>query len=903
MTATRPRVCHSTIEKVHYSYSIANNGGINQVARPQRVLKSRSRSRKTLPVGPSASLRSETSAQAAEKVEKVEKAEKAEKVRKNTYQRVSTTVWPCECGISVRAALYRHVVSRDMELRVTVDGPPVSGSTPIAVPQLLWGLYRSSPQAWQHPEGVAPPGSQVDQSSGAMTSPMSRTLDREKLWTAKFSVPLSLIPLTFAFHLRLVYHESTGEGAQEAILVSPLSQTSLSPSHMAVQLGLEAGRASPLGPSVIPSSLLDGSTSTQNFAVFCRGASSVSLVLLSSAGGEGSKGLKAMEIALDASINRTGDVWHVGVPLYMLPDADTRENDRAVFGYGWRLDGDVSWGAGYRISPSTVLVDPFARSILYVEASAEDVDEFQNRFGLRVPNVSITGQAGACRKQVLSKISYKNSAQDPLHGNDSMPLQLSLESLCVLDLTKSNLLSICSMDMIAKRLAVCKALGVNAVILPPCYATDGAGRVVSFMALNPLFGSNGRGTNGSVEENFQRMVETFHENGIEIYMTIDSTLSADGFDDSDGGEQSSSTPISFRGLNHPAYYRPNGVLNMGNPAMQEVLLASLRRWAVDFGIDGYYFVHAENLTQDSQGMVVDAPLIAQRLCLDPLLSHLKLIAAPSDQNLLPRNGCRGFPHWGLWMECNAAFSKDVVDFWKGCSNGPSALARRLTGSADYFDAQWETGDGEGLPGSLAAGRRPSFSFNALNDSLQSLTARGEQTEFLIKDMVLKKSMVFTALVAQGTPVLLEEDINGDTNGEMLRFIGVMVRWRRKLSNLLLPPKFDSPRHIAWHGADGGQPDWEDGPGQSFLGFSVKGQNSGLFVGLNPLDDAVTVHLPSAGSPSAWRRIVDTGLEPPEDVIMPVSSHEQKGEGAMGLGVRSTRVSVGPKAAVLFVWGV
>lgn len=897
MDATRPRAGYpaATISDFNRNRSISIKDRFHICQAPRPLIRQCGLCRRVSLHSRSVSVRSETSTQATER---------ADKVKKDTYQRVKTTFWACERDISVRAVVYRHAVTKDLEVRVTV-----TGSQQTAVPQLLWGVYRSSPQAWQHPEGMAPPESHVDPSTGAMLSPMTRTSDREKLWTAKFSIPVSLIPLTFVFHLRIVYQETGGQSKPDFVTIFPLVGRSIT-SPMAVQLGLEAGRASPLGPSIISSSSVDTPMAVQNFAVFCRGASSVSLVLVSGTNTKGGRGggLKAMEIALDAGINRTGDVWHVGLPLHMLPDTSQGEGIN-VFGYGWRLDGDVSWGEGFRISPSTVLVDPFARSILYVESNAEDVDEFKKRFGLRVPNVSKIPLVGLSvpQKEEMERVLVLASCQGGMTLNSEInnvarSLQLPLESLCVLDLRKKELESIISSsDALNAKLAGFKALGINAVILPPCYATDGAGRVVSFMAVNPLLvASSGCGTSQVAEVEFQRMVGAFHENGIEIYMTVDTTLSADGEDSQENSKGESSGPVSLRGLNHAAYYRPNGVLNMGNPAMQEVLLASLRRWAIEFGIDGFFFVHAENLTQDSQGVVMDAPLIAQRLCLDPVLSHVKLIAAPSDENLLPRNGRRGFPHWGLWSERNSAFRRDVVDFWSCRPNGPSAIARRLTGSAEVFDAEWS--DGEGIPGSLAAGRRPSFSFNALDDFSQSLVAEVSKEEFesFEMDRVLRKSLIFTSLIAQGTPVLREGDVQDD--GEMSRFVGIMVRWRRRLASLLLPPRFDSPRNLSWHRADGNEPVWEEGAGQDFLGFSVEGQAARVFVGLNPLTVAVTAQLPSVGSASVWRRIVDTSLPPPEDAIMPCPTPDQSGEQETGLVVGSS-VVVGPKAAVLCVWGL
>ena len=80
---------------------------------------------------------------------------------------------------------------------------------------------------------------------------------------------------------------------------------------------------------------------------------------------------------------------------------------------------------------------------------------------------------------------------------------------------------------------------------------------------------------------------------------------------------------------------------------------------------------------DRAGTVLDAPPLVHEITVDPLLGHLKLIAQPLDDRLLPREGSRGFPHWGKWLERNQAFSRDIAAFLAECRPGmASALATR-----------------------------------------------------------------------------------------------------------------------------------------------------------------------------------------------------------------------------------
>src|SRR4051812_11597920 len=76
-----------------------------------------------------------------------------------------------------------------------------------------------------------------------------------------------------------------------------------------------------------------------NFAVFSRHARSVALVLFMEGREE-----PLVEIPLDPTINKTGDVWHVFVHNFP-PDLL----------YGYRVDGPFAPEKGHRFNPRVVL--------------------------------------------------------------------------------------------------------------------------------------------------------------------------------------------------------------------------------------------------------------------------------------------------------------------------------------------------------------------------------------------------------------------------------------------------------------------------------------------------------------------------------------------------------------------
>lgn len=216
------------------------------------------------------------------------------------------------------------------------------------------GVYRASPDAWQHPESICPPGSAMDDGMNAMSSPMEKTKDGSK-YTVKFSIPSKSGPLNLAFVVVL-------ENGDSREIVAPYTAK-----FFVSQIGYQGGSATPLGPSIRelameskPSKKTRKKSEEKlvNFAVHCQGNASVNLVIITGLNSEGvgPSGFQRHEIALDLVHNRTGSIWHACLPC-----------SSEVVGFGWRVDGDLSWDRGSRISPDKVLIDPEAPMLLHLD--------------------------------------------------------------------------------------------------------------------------------------------------------------------------------------------------------------------------------------------------------------------------------------------------------------------------------------------------------------------------------------------------------------------------------------------------------------------------------------------------------------------------------------------------------
>lgn len=238
-------------------------------------------------------------------------------------------------------------------------------------------MFRIPGCAWQHPADVVPPGSARE--GAAMRSPMAHDGGRD-VWEASLTIKRRMAPLQVAFDLVLPDMGAT---------LGPLAG-----GHFVVPVGLAAGVAEPLGPSLVEVTAGDGpeATATLNFAVsggqaraaraawapaaassnlpqpgapaarcfaalrclllhlvpgvdslrrapipdapqvFSRHARSMSLCMLRS------DGSGFLEVGLDPAVHRSGDVWHVQL-----------QGLRNVGGlcYGWRAGGDRSWAGAH----------------------------------------------------------------------------------------------------------------------------------------------------------------------------------------------------------------------------------------------------------------------------------------------------------------------------------------------------------------------------------------------------------------------------------------------------------------------------------------------------------------------------------------------------------------------------
>jgi isoamylase len=192
---------------------------------------------------------------------------------------------------------------------------------------------------------------------------------------------------------------------------------------------------------------------------------------------------------------------------------------------------------------------------------------------------------------------------------------------------------------------------------------------------------------GQVQE-FKHLVRTLHDAGIEVILDVVYNHTAEG--------NQLGPVLSFKGIDNAAYYRlvpdkrryyidytgTGNTLNMRHPHVLQLIMDSLRYWAVDMHVDGFRFDLASTLARelhDVDRLSAFFDLIQQ----DPVVSQMKLIAEPWD---VGEGGYQVGKFPPLWSEWNGKYRDTVRDFWRGSDRSLAEFGYRLTGSSDLYQA-------------------------------------------------------------------------------------------------------------------------------------------------------------------------------------------------------------------------
>ncbi|MFT7840940.1 alpha-amylase family glycosyl hydrolase [Saccharothrix sp. BKS2] len=607
-----------------------------------------------------------------------------------------------------------------------------------------------------------------------------------------------------------------------------------------------------------------GSTATPDgiaFAVASGSARRVSLVLL-----DPERGDEVAELPFPEDY-RVGDVWAMTV-VGLDPD---------LVHYAYRVDGR-----------DDLLLDPRAR---------------------RLPGGETWGRRPRYRSAVARPDDFD-------WGDDRAP-RLPVEDLVVYELNvrgytrheSSGVAAPGTFAGLREKVPHLRELGVNCVELMPVFEFDetdvpGAPERLNTWGYHPVGFFAPKASYGSPRE-FKELVRDLHAAGIEV--VLDVVFNHTGEGDHRGPTQ------SFRGLDNAVYYllTPDGdyynfsgtgnTLNCNHPVVRELVVDSLRHWALEYRVDGFRFDLASILSRGRDGGPLPDPPLLEALALDPVLADRKLIAEAWDAGGLYQVG--SFPAYGRWMEWNGRYRDALRRFLVAAPGGAGELAGGLIGSPDLYAGRG-TGasvnfvtchDGFTLADLVSYDHKHNEANGEDNrdghDANESWNCGVEGPTDDPGVLALRQRQARNALallmVSNGVPMLLAGDEFGRTqrgnnnaycqdnditwvdwglaerNRDLVGFVRSLTALRARhpvLRRAVHPggepvPGWRYPA-VSWHGARPFEPDWSADSRLVAVLLHEEGVDS-VFVVANTDLAATGVELPEAPEGTAWHVAVDT----------------------------------------------
>lgn len=717
------------------------------------------------------------------------------------------------------------VGKKNIKYLVNIEVLPLESDVIPEKLSLSWGIYRSDSSTF------IPIEDQNSVPNGQMAVYETRFKQNS---FGTYAVEMEFESYLAPFYLSFVLKYQLGDDSQSSEIKTHRG------TDYRVPVGFGSGNPAPLGLSFFS----DGSV---NFALFSRDVESVFLCLYDDNASE----KPTLKIELDPYVNRTGDIWHASI-----------DSAGPFVSYGYRCKGDTSKERGNR-----VLLDPYAKLIRKRSSNLRELGELCD-----TPAFDWSADVRPelpMEKLVVYRLNVMQFSRDK---SSKLPADISG-----------------TFSGITEKLPHFRKLGVNAILLEPVFPyNEKKGSYFPFHFFSPVQGYGPGGDSISAINSMKEMVKKMHASGIEVYLEVVFTHTAE-----DG---------AFNDIDKASYYYAAGdtdlgtrnALNCNYPIVQQLILDSLRYWVTEFHIDGFCFVNASYLLKGSYGESLSRPPLVETIVFDPVLSKTKIIADCWDPyDLAPKE--MDFPHWKRWAEINSKFSVDVRNFLRG-EGVLSSLATRLCGSGDMF----------------SAGRGPAFSFNFIarnfglplvdlvsfsNTSELSWNCgeEGPTNKKVVLERRLKqiRNFLLILFVSLGVPVLNMGDECGQSSGgspaygerkhinwtalntafgaQITQFISYLSALRERRSDLLQRKKFLKAENIDWHNSNLSSPKWED-PTAKFLGMLLKVENEGtqeslessnargdLYIAVNASENSENIILPSAPEEMTWVRLIDTAL--------------------------------------------
>src|SRR5688572_248700 len=462
--------------------------------------------------------------------------------------------------------------------------------------------------------------------------------------------------------------------------------------------------------------------------------------------------------------------------------------------YGLRADGPHCPDAGHRYNPHKLLLDPCAREIVGTFRWDDAHHDYRLGEGLRARDER-DNAAIALKARVAATATASDRPAPPRHRDADVVLYemhvkgFSMQMPGIPDAIRGTYAALAHPAAIAHL----QRLGVTTLsLLPVQYALDE--EQLAQRGLRNYWGYNTLGffcpdprlahsvDPADVAAEFRAMVDALHAAGLEVVLDVVYNHTPEG--------NEFGPSLSFRGLDQVAWYRMKdgghlhnltgcgNTLRVAHPRVAQFVLDSLRYWVGEMGVDGFRFDLAPVLGRDDRGFDPAAAFFTA-LRQDPLLARARLIAEPWDAG--PDGYQLGrFP--GRFGEWNDRFRDAVRGYWlrRGVARGE--FARRFTASSDFFHHHQRAPaasvnfvavhDGYTLADVVAYRHKHNFANGENNrdgrdgELSDNLGVEGPSTDPAIaaQRVRLRRALLATLVLAQGTPMLCAGDETGNSQG-------------------------------------------------------------------------------------------------------------------------------------------
>jgi isoamylase len=660
----------------------------------------------------------------------------------------------------------------------------------------------------------------------------------------------------------------------------------------APQIGFQTspGSSHPLGATAQPNGV--------NFSLFSQYATGVQLLLFAAAADP--KPIQTIE--LDPFVNKTFHFWHVFVQG-LGPGTH----------YAFRVNGPFDLSVGSRFNANKVLIDPYARG---------NTNDLWRRPDACTPGDNV---ATSMRSVVIDPSGYDWEGDQPLHRSMADTIIYEMHARGFTESPSSRVRQPGKFAGIIDKIPYLQDLGITAVELMPIFDFDETDvRIVDGQRLPDYWGYSTLGffapqsaycaspKSGSHLQEFRDLVKALHQAGIEVILDV-------VFNHTDEGNELGPT-LSFRGIDNRTYYflvpgdlqyyrnysGCGNTFNCNHPIAVKLIVESLRYWVREAHVDGFRFDEGSILSRDENGQISVHPPVVWAIELEDDLADTKMIAEAWDAAGLYQVG--GFPG-DRWSEWNGRYRDDIRSFVKSDPGMVGAVASRMAGSSDLYQAD---------------GRLPTNSINfinchdgfTLNDLVSynqkhnqvngennndgnndnrswNCGAEGASHDPAVEALRSRQVRNFAAILmlSRGVPMFVAGDEVRRTqqgnnnaycqdnavswfdwtlvekNANVRRFFKRMIEFR-KAHAAVRCARFFAPNEIAWHGTQLNNPNWYD-PNERTLAMTLPGSGGdvSIHVMLNMYWESLDFELPTDRS---WFKSVDTAATPPHDIEDPGS---------------------------------